>query len=165
MNRIYIGIDNGVTGALAAVVDAGALYDHMPMPVQRSRKGNEIDVVAVDDWITYVNSYDKSACLTFIVEEPAGHRNARTAMSMAGSFHAIRAMLEVTGRRWHRITPQSWQKVMIPGAKGDTKQRALAKARQLWPHKTFLATAKSRVPSDGAVDAALMAEYGRLQQL
>lgn len=54
---------------------------------------------------------------------------------------------------------------MIPGAKGDTKPRALAKALQLWPGETFLASERCRVPHDGMIDAALIAEYGRINNL
>jgi hypothetical protein len=58
--------------------------------------------------------------------------------------------------------PQAWQRVMLPNcAKGDTKPAALAKAKQLWPAETWLATNRSTKPHDGLVDAALIAEFGR----
>jgi hypothetical protein len=70
------------------------------------------------------------------------------------------------GFRWHRITPQAWQKHMLPGCpRGETKPMALAKARQLWPDEALQATDRCRVAHSGMVDAALIAEYGRLKDL
>jgi hypothetical protein len=159
--NIYVGIDNGISGALAAIIDGGVLS--MPMPIQKARKGNEIDIEGVDEWITQLLPLGR---VQIIVEEPGGSKSAQAAASMAGSFHALRALCVARAWRWHRITPQRWQKVMLPGCKaGETKERALAAARALWPHKSWLATERCRVPHDGMVDAALIAEWGRLQQL
>jgi hypothetical protein len=59
-----------------------------------------------------------------------------------------------------------WQKVMLPGcAKGDTKPAALARARQLWPAESWLASPRCSKPHDGMIDAALIAEYGRIKNL
>jgi hypothetical protein len=85
---------------------------------------------------------------------------------MAGSFHAIRAVITSMRIPWHRITPQSWQKVMLPKCKaGDTKPRALALAMALWPQESFLASPRCKVPHDGLIDAALIAEYSRRMKL
>jgi hypothetical protein len=48
---------------------------------------------------------------------------------------------------------------------GKTKEYALTKARELWPDETFYATARCSTPHTGIVDAALIAEYGRIQRL
>jgi hypothetical protein len=42
---------------------------------------------------------------------------------------------------------------------GQTKVFALRKANILWPEQKWLATARSYVPHDGIVDAALIAQY------
>jgi hypothetical protein len=80
---------------------------------------------------------------------------------MAGSFHAVRAVLEVRGFRHHRVTPHQWQKPMLRCKPGDTKPVALTLARQLWPEEEWLATEKCKVAHDGGIDAALIAEWGR----
>lgn len=163
---IYIGIDNGVSGALAAIsASHGLIIGKIPMPISKARKGNEIDVRAVHLWITEVTGGNLSNA-TYIIEEPGGSKSSKAACSMAGSFHAMRALFDVKFLRWHRITPQEWQKKMLPGcATGDTKPRSLAKARQLWPDETWLATERSKKPNDGMIDAALIAEYARLCDL
>ena len=163
---IYIGIDNGVTGALAAVLGgSGKILSACPMPIAKARKGNEVDVRAAYLWIIEVTGSDPASA-TYVIEEPGGSKSAKAAASMSGSFHAMRSLFDVKSLRWHRITPQSWQKVMLPGCKaGDTKPRALAKARQLWPAEKWLPTPRCSKPHDGMIDAALIAEYARIKNL
>lgn len=166
MSNVIIGIDNGVSGALAAISSHnGAFIDAIPMPVQKARKGNEIDVIEVERWIKDVSAgFHNVHCA--ILEEPGGSKSAKAATSMAGSFHALRTVLTLAGIRWHRITPQKWQREMMPGCNsGDTKPRALELAKRLWPDETFLATERSKVPNHNIVDAALLAEYARIKKL
>ena len=48
---MIIGIDNGISGALAAISrHNGAIVSMCPMPIMRARKGNEIDVKTVYAW-------------------------------------------------------------------------------------------------------------------
>ena len=158
MTTLHIGIDNGISGALAAISPHSRIVSVLPMPTLKARKGNEIDVQAVWQWLDSLGR-DK---LTVTIEEPGGSKSANACASMAGSFHALRAICVLKGLRWHRITPQAWQKEMLPGCKaGDTKPRALALARQLWPHEAFLASERCKVPHDGIIDSALIGEWSR----
>lgn len=166
MSNVIIGIDNGVSGSLVVIsAHNGAFIDAIPMPVQKARKGNEIDVLEVERWIKHVAAGLHNVHCA-ILEEPGGSKSAKAATSMAGSFHALRTVLTLAGIRWHRVTPQKWQKEMMPGCNaGDTKHRALELAKRLWPDETFLATERSKVPHDGIIDAALLAEYARIKNL
>lgn len=164
----YIGIDNGISGAIAQLNPDGALKSWHAMPTQKTRKGNEVNAASVFALLRAAR--DESfkqykGSITVIIEEPGGSKSAKAASSMAGSFHAIRAVLEVMRVRYHRITPQAWQKNILHCKAGDTKPAALSKARQLWPDELWLETERCRKPHDGAIDAALIAEYGRVNNL
>lgn len=164
MNRIIIGIDNGLNGALVAISDhPGPPIEMWPMPTRGKTKGNEVDAESV--W-SFIDKWDRVS-VTVILETPGKHSPGVQALcSMWDSYGAIRGVLESRGIRHHRITPQIWQKKMLPGcAKGDTKPAALAKARQLWPSETWLATPRCTKMHDGMIDAALIAEYGRIYNL
>lgn len=166
MNRLYIGIDNGLTGAMTALSDhPGPPIAGTPMPTRGKAKGNEVDALAVYEWLLSLGcAFDR---MTVVLETPGKHSpGAQALCSMWDSYGAIRAVLECRSIRHHRITPQAWQKKMLPGcAKGDTKPAALAKARQLWPAESWLRTPRCSKPDDGLVDAALIAEYGRIMRL
>ena len=164
MQNMIIGIDNGISGGLVALSPNSQIIACLPMPSLKARKGNEIDIATVWRWITGLDvQSDKFAV---IVEEPGGSKSAKAATSMAGSFHALRSMCVLKDLRWHRITPQLWQKAMLPGcAPGDTKPRALAACRELWPAEPFLASERCRCAHEGLVDAALIAEYARRKNI
>jgi hypothetical protein len=163
MKQIYIGIDNGVSGALVALSPQSQIISMLPMPTQQARKGREIDVWVVWRWVT---ALDERGALSVIVEEPGGSKSARAATSMAGSFHALRTICALKQLRWHRTTPQAWQRDLLPGCKaGDTKPRALELARRLWPAESWLASERCKVAHDGIVDAALIAEWARRKGL
>ncbi len=164
---IYIGIDNGVSGALVAISDrpSPSFIGSLPMPIVKARKGNEVNIRAVHLWLTEITGGNLSNAM-YILEEPGGSKSAKAATSMAGSFHSMRGFFETKLLRWERITPQKWQKEMLPGCEtGDTKPRALELARRKWPKETFLKTERCKVPDEGIIDAALIAEYGRLLDL
>lgn len=163
---IYIGIDNGLTGGIAAVSDhPGPIIDLWPMPTRGKSKGNEVDAELV--W-SFIDKWKRdSDSVTVILETPGKYSpGVQSLCSMWDSYGAIRGVLESRGIRHHRITPQTWQKRMLVGcAKGDTKPAAFAMARRLWPDETWLASPRCKTPHDGMIDAALIAEYGRLSNL
>ncbi len=162
--KYYLGIDNGISGGLAMVSQVGVLKHLCTMPIQRTKKGNEVNVRLVKQWM--IDSLCDHDSVDIIIEEPAGSRFPKMASSMAGSFHAIRATIEVIGYRYERITPQAWQKFMLGKIpQGQTKIAALTKARSLWPTETWLENLKCKKPHDGLVDAALIAEFGRRNNL
>ena len=161
-----IGVDNGISGGLVAVSDHdGSYIDGIVMPGMQWHGLNEIDVIRVRKWL-YSVSGDIAKIKSVAIEKPGGSKSARAGSSMAGSFHALRATLTLMDVYFERITPQSWQKVMLPKCKkGQTKPRALALAKELWPEETFLASPRCKVPHDGLIDAALIAEFSRRMKL
>lgn len=160
--KMIIGIDNGVSGGICAISETGLIISFCKMPIKKARAGNEVDIRQVYIWLTETSGGNLSNA-DYIIEEPGGSKSAKAAKSMSGSFHAIRGFFETKKLRYERITPQSWQKIMLPGCKaGETKKRALARVSELWPLDSFVLEG-CRVPHDGVVDAALIAEYGRRQ--
>ena len=166
MSRVYLGIDNGLTGGLVALSDhPGPPIAMIPMPTRGKAKGNEVDAMAVYEWLLSLDTaFDR---MTAVLETPGKHSpGAQALCSMWDSYGAVRAILECRSIRHHRITPQAWQRVMLVGcAKGDTKPAALARCRQLWPDETWLATPRSSKPHEGMLDAALISEYARIGKL
>ncbi len=158
---IYTGIDNGLKGGIA-VLKEGRLHLHV-MPVVSDGKKNRVDVFEFRDIMSCYSPAD-----TFVVyERPVGSKNLSAAVSMQDSFARIEAVLMLGCFRRDPITPQKWQKMfwkkpkMPKGVKFDTKAAALKVARQLFPGEDWLASDRCRVPHDGLVDSALIAEYCR----
>jgi len=164
---IYIGIDNGLTGALVALSTLpGPPLDMLTMPTRNKAKGNEVDAYRTMLWLSSVCNGDFNR-ITVILETPGKHSpGAQALCSMWDSYGAIRSVLECKAIRHHRIAPQKWQKFLLTGCvKGDTKPAALAMAQRIWPTESWLASTRCKVPHSGLIDAALIAEYGRRNNL
>lgn len=166
INRLIVGIDNGLDGGLVALSDhPGPPIDTTVMPTRGKAKGNEVDANAIYEWLLNLGcGLDR---LTVVLETPGKHSPGLMSLcSMWDSYGAIRGVLECRGIRHHRISPQTWQTKMLPGCKkGDTKPCALQRAKQLWPSEKWLASARCRTPHTGLVDAALIAEFGRIKNI
>lgn len=165
--KTYIGIDNGVSGGIVAIMQDGGLVTKFETPIKRGKNANEVDIYGVKRCFEIIYraieliGHDRKLVVV-VLEEPGGSKSAKAATSMAGSFHAFRGMFETLGIRWERITPARWQKQMLPGCKtGETKPRALARVSELWPGESWMASPRCKKASEGMVDAALIAEYGR----
>lgn len=77
-------------------------------------------------------------------------------------FGRLLGWVEAMGLAHTLVAPKTWTKVMHAGTSmAPAKKRSLEAARRLFPGETFLATAKSKVPHDGIVDAILICEYAK----
>lgn len=166
MTSLYLGIDNGLTGALVALgtIAGTAPVAMTSMPVQGKSKGMEVDPAALWDWIRTLGNLDRLTC---VLETPGKHSPGTNALcSMWDSYGVVRGVLTAKGIRLVRVAPQTWQAKMLPGCgKGDTKPFAATVARQLWPAETWLRTPKCTTLDTGLIDAALIAEYARRASL
>lgn len=160
MSDVWLGCDNGLSGGLC-VISGSLIIAKTVMPVKKSRKGREIDVVAAWKWIYDTVQHHNLDKLHAVVEEPGGAKSYKAAVSMAASFHALRAMFEVKGIKFTRITPQKWQKPLLKAKAGDTKPAALRLAQKLWPDESWLASKRCSVPHDGIIDSALIAYFSQ----
>ena len=162
---IYIGIDNGLTGGLCVLGESGEILAKVIMPTREKSKGNEL---AANDLAAHFEVWrELYGPFSVIIETPGKFaKGVQAISSMWDSYGATRGVLEALKIRHHRIAPITWQKVMIPNcAKGDTKPAAKARVGQLWPDEKWLATPRSTKPHEGLIDAALIAEYGRRNNL
>ena len=163
MSLLYIGIDNGISGGIAAIGQCGTIVAMRTMPTQKHGAKNEVDIRELYRWLSEVTGGNLSNGI-YCIEEPGGSKSAAAAKSMAGSFHSIRGFFETKFLTFERVTPQRWQKAMMGKvAKGETKARALEVAAELWPSERFLPSPRHRTPHDGLIDAALIAEWLRNQ--
>lgn len=162
MNTCYIGVDSGITGGIVLLKHDGSIIDWTDMPVQTTKKGSEINVLSVRGFLRNASP----DFFTFVLEEPGGAQSYKAAVSMAGSFHSLRALAVLMGYKFVRITPNDWQKPMLRCKEAkQTKPAALTMARQLWPKEDWLVTERCTKPHEGAIDAGLIAEWARREGL
>lgn len=169
-----IGIDNGLKGGIAFLSPKGLKTFRMPTYVHvRSRR--RVDAPAFLDLLADEIGDSKSRV---VIEKPAGSKNAAAARSMADSFARCETCFQIQRLPYEPIHARKWQTKMFAGEKVEqqnpfadvleeefnenTKDIALRVALRIWPDHNWIATKRSRVPHDGMIDAALIAEYARL---
>lgn len=162
--KTYIGIDNGLDGAIA--INREGQVDFHIMPVIKLGKGRKVDVIVVHDLLASIIG-DKMV----VVERPAGSISVKPAVSMADSFARIESCLMFLRIQYRDVTASEWQKYfwtrpnMPVGTKFDTKAAALNAAKKIWPASDWRKSDRARNAHDGAVDAALMSEWARVRNL
>jgi hypothetical protein len=166
---MIIGIDNGLDGGLAVLspVAGVAPVAMTPMPTRAAAGGGrEVDVLRLVEWIRAVPWEEPP--LIVVEECPQHSRDKRAMRSMAFTAGMIIGSLTAKFPQCRLVrvrsgnSRDSWQRAVLGRVPaGGTKAAALAAARSLWREETWLAGPRCRVPHDGLVDAALIAEHGR----
>ena len=186
---MIIGIDNGLTGGIAAIsAHHGHLIAAYPMPTKirthrfsRTKKSKrfgvttkttgpaintEIDAAAVVSIIKRVT--DSKPCRIVIEECPEHAQQKSTMRSMGISYGILIGAIEAALPGYDLIVVRSgnsldsWQRAILGKLdQGETKRAALAKAKQLWPSESWMETRRCKKAHSGMIDAALIAEYER----
>lgn len=159
MASVIVGIDNGISGGLCAIsAHNSAVISSLPMPTTKHNGKTEVDVLATLRYVRGFLPQDVSVA----IEEPLAHAKSSQAIrSMALAFGMLYGACLAHGLPVARIAVKPWQDAMLGRKReaGMTKTLALAKANELAPDETWLASKRSSTPHDGMVDAFLIARY------
>lgn len=162
----YIGIDNGLDGGIVRIDATGRIVHKMIMPVMKVGKGRVVDILAIDEFIRLCSGD------TVLCENASKHSPGVLALcSTWYSLGCVETVLKLSSIRYDLINPQKWQKTfwtrpkMPKGQKFDTKAAALNAANKLWPATDWTKSERASKAHDGMVDAALIAEFARRNQL
>jgi hypothetical protein len=168
--KYYIGIDCGLDGGITMINWKGKLMQTSVMPTVPSGKGRKIDLCGLAAMIKEIGRHPEQ--YTFIVENPGAHAPSAAGLrSMTYSFAAVETLLAAYQLKHHVVLSQKWQKAfwskpkMPKGQKFNTKAAALNVAKQIFPAETWLKSERCTKPHDGMIDAALLAEYGRRENI
>lgn len=148
---IYIGIDPGKKGAYA-IIDEHAAH-----------------VFPWDD-IKFVNSM-KIVTMLYEDGEPAkavaavekvgafSGQGVKSMFSFGRSLGFIEGVLSGLGIPYQLIPPVTWKRSF--SLIGKDKKASIETCQKLFPELNLMATEKSRVPSDGMAESALLALYAK----
>jgi hypothetical protein len=161
---VYIGIDPGINGAIAALYEDGRCeVCSVPSSVIDGKR--HFDIVAM---ASLIKRYGASAkiCLESVHAMPG---NGAVSMFFFGrGFGIWEGVLGTLGRKYHLVPPQTWKKFYaeLAPVKGDkrpraqikaaAKKNALVLARNLFP---TLGDSLKREKDDGRAEALLMALF------
>lgn len=154
---IIIGIDPGITGALAALRQDGQYLAHLTMPSIKVSTKNRVNGAAVAAFIRSLMEINPTEAIHCYLEQ-VGSRPGQGVSSMFSFGHAA-GLVEgvITGMNLPLtlITPNAWKKAA--GLIGQDKDAARSRAVQLYPGLRVL---DLKGKGQAVADALLIARYG-----
>lgn len=153
---IVLGIDPGLSGALAFINTEDETIDIHDMPVvEVTRNGKNKREVSAHLLADVVSGYPSTITAAYIerVNAMAG-QGVSSVFSFGRSAGILEGVLAASGVPFTLVTPQTWQKaVSLRGGKDGSRERAM----QQFPDQSELF---SRKKDDGRADAVMIAVYG-----
>lgn len=157
--QYFIGIDPGLTGAIAVLDCSGkvALFD-MPVRVRGGKVGKEVSAKGLREIIgEYVGWTDEHGECIVCLERVASRPDQGVAgmFSLGDSYGVVRGCVGGLGGFCVDVIPSVWRKGV--GVKSGTgKEGSLGMARMLFGNEGL-----ERKKDNGRADALLIAEYAR----
>ena len=161
-DRIIIGIDPGVYGAVAHLTSNGPFVYDMPT-YKKGKRLHTCEATLADE----LDGVFEEELYAFVESVHAGHGYGGVqSFSFGESFGIIKGVLTALDIPYELVSPQKWKKAMaVPS--GD-KKNSVPIALRLFPTLTRQLTSKKKGGDcsciknlDGRADALLIAEFGR----
>jgi crossover junction endodeoxyribonuclease RuvC len=151
----HIGIDPGLSGAIAVLTDDSLQIHDMPvMTVDRNGKAKR--QVSANELAELLNLYAGKDCHVYCerVSAMAG-QGVTSVFSFGRSFGMIEGILAALKMPVTFVAPAAWTRAI---GRSPGKDASRARAMELFPNYEYFF---KRVKDDGRADAALIAHWGR----
>ena len=184
---IFCGIDGGLEGGIAFLDTEKQGVEVFPMPVYQYKKKKsravrktdleygkqktkvfestvkDLDIPAL---LAVFQSYGPSIEKAFLEEaHPRPKNGAVHSFKSGGLYYALQVCFGFYGIPFEIVPPLRWMKALhsnIPDSIQDTKQKSTLVAKRIFPTVCFKKEGAKK-DHDGMVEAALIAEFGRIQ--
>lgn len=156
MNDAVLGVDPGLSGALA-YVSGGRLLQVYDMPtLAMSRNGKAKKVLDMHELARLIRDGPPISCAYVEQVGAMPGQGVSSVYAFGYSTGGIVGVLVGIGLTVHQVAPQVWKRYFKIGA-GSGKDASRAAAKNLFPAAAGLF---ARVKDDGRAEAALIALYG-----
>lgn len=156
--KLWIGIDPGKSGALAAIDEQGGV-SIFETPVESTGKKKDYDLNRIARILKILKSqYDIKAAIELVHAMPG--QGVTSMFSMGYGFGIWRMALVAIEIPHEQVTPQAWKKLLMAGQPKDKKASVLV-AAQLYPSAHSQLYGAKGGAKDGNGDALLIAEFLR----
>ena len=153
---IYIGIDPGQKGGLAAIHCQG-----LPKAEFLVAYEMPLDIFYIDN---FVNEYSDEDCIYYIEKAQAMPKQGVTGVFNYGvGYGKLLACMEIHQIEYTEVRPAIWKKHFGLTKEKSGKEYSVRLAEQMFPELSFR-TERGRL-KDGMAEALLIAEYGRQIEL
>lgn len=155
---LHLGVDPGLSGALALLTDEGKVVWCRDMPTLRAtRSRRELDGPTIVAWLEPFRWSNNGLRMTIELPGVRPMQHASAGIKTGISWGRVVGIAEALAIPFEVVSPQRWQKTILGDVpKGASKDMARALAQRLWP-QAELGNRKTQDRSD----ALCLAEYGR----
>jgi len=162
-NKLYIGIDNGVTGTIGVILNNQSWFFHTPVKKEQSYTKKKANISRVNSKVLRDNlallreKEEVESCMCLIERPMVNPTRFQASVSALRALEATLVIIEDLGIPHAYIDSKEWQRELLPkGSKGDQlKTDSKAIGKRLFPVHTEL------IDKHGDADGILMAEYCR----
>ena len=163
MNKIRIGIDNGVTGSIGIIGGEQPLMFKTPIVTQQSytKKKQKITRIDFAEMQDILSGFDKRNVLVILERPFLNPQGLKASISAARCLEAQLNVIELLEYPYIYIDSKEWQKELLPkGMKGkELKKASLDIGIRLFPLE------KESIEKHKDADGLLIAEYARRKNL
>jgi len=159
---VDVGIDPGLSGAIAVLRGGRAEVHRMPIRKRRG-KGNEVDLQRVAGILRPHFRGREIGEVGITIEQAQtmrrGRGNGASSVMTIGRNYGMLLGLELVAPRPNEVHPATWKKA-LGIQRGADKSASVARAKELFP-AVSLVFPRCTTEHDGAAEALLIAYYGR----
>lgn len=155
---IYLGVDPGAAGAIAALDDNGHIISIIDMPTVKVRVGKTDRARVSASMLAQLFEMDVHAVQMVVLERVGGMtgQSCSAAFTFGYGCGMVEGVLAALRMPVALVTPQAWKKSAgLAADKGAARECAM----RLWPSHAHMF---ARVKDDGRAEAALIARHGWL---
>ena len=157
--RLFLGIDPGLSGALAVLSDAGRLVDVVTMPTEPHGKSRRVSGRELRAFLDSIAAATEGASIALCMLELVASRPGQGAPSVftfGRAFGTVEGVLSALAVPIDYATPQTWKRAFgLTSDKGESIRKAcdLVPGLAGWPRK--------QGPTHDQAEAVLLAEFAR----
>jgi crossover junction endodeoxyribonuclease RuvC len=155
MKTVYIGIDPGISGAVAILDDQGAYLEAWEFPLLQDGKKRQINAAELAKELGRYSEYHMVAIVERVGARPG--QGVASMFNFGKSYGMALGVVAALGAEMHLVTPPTWKKHYKLTGKPKDASRTLA--QQYYP-----AASLGRKKDHGKGDALLLARYGQVSE-
>jgi len=160
---IYIGIDPGKDGAIAAIDNDRAVLciEMAPVVVVGPGTKRDYNVNEMAELVAHIrNSVDGNVVAVLEKQQAMPGQGVASMFSIGRGFGLWEGILAARDIPYRVVHPRTWKKNMLRDSAGDkSKGRSIVEAGRLFPKIDLRRSVRSKKPHDGKAEALLMAAY------
>ena len=158
MYQYYLGIDNGLNGAIVVLDDQCNIKEKTIMPIIKIDGKSNYDINSIIQWFQSRFIEPEKVFVTLEKSHVRPISGSRASFMTGYGYGLMQAILECMGFSYEIVSPQAWMKELSINSK-DTKGSILF-AQRRWPNENWKMTDRCKNAHDGLTDASCIALYG-----